>query len=457
MLILALSIKASVNCNSAGLLLPPIRHHSRLSTIFGRIHDTMNILLMGNHACANRGDAAISRGLLRQLRQLLPEAAYTLISRYPVSSAYLLGEPYQPDPLFQFYQRRRGGLGGRLRQYLYSRYLSRYLAFLLKHPTLAIYLPLPAEFSATIQQLQNYDLIIQVGGSNFVDIYGNSQFDWALCSLLAAKPLLLIGHSVGPFQIQAFRQIADTVFQRCLSLQLRESASLQQMQQAGLSISKVDIGSDTAWLVEFPAQIPPELLLRSNKPTVAFTVRQLSPFNHRLQLSQQAYNQTLVQCAQNLIAAGYAIHFVSTCTGIDGYKNDDRMLALELAQMINQPDLVTVEMRELNDLEIGLVLRQCHFTIATRLHSAILALAAGSIAIALSYEHKTPGIFQGLQLPQLCVNLGPDFGAKLMTAVNQVQQNRPALLAQCQHAANQEQINAAQAVTRALAAWTGPQ
>jgi len=417
----------------------------------------MKILLMGNHACANRGDAAISRGLVKRLRQLMPNAEYTFISRYPTSSTFLLGESYQHDLLFKFYQRRRQGVSGRITQFLYARYLSRFLAFVVNHPLIAKRALLPAEFNETIHQLKSYDLVIQVGGSNFVDMYGNSQFDWALCTLLAQRPLLLIGHSVGPFQNKSFRKIAATVFKACVSLQLREKQSLQLMEQSGLPMSKVDVGSDTAWLVDFPAVIPAELQLSTVHPTVAFTVRQLHPFHERLGLPQQEYNSAIVQSVHELIDAGYAIQFISTCTGIDGYKNDDRMLALELASLISRPDRVHVEMRELNDIEIGLILRQCHFTVATRLHSAILAMAAGSVAVALSYEHKTPGIFQALGLSQLCVQLGPQFLSQLQSTLKMVCQDLPELQKRCKLATSLEQSNANQSISRALDHWQNQQ
>lgn len=37
------------------------------------------------------------------------------------------------------------------------------------------------------------------GGSFFVDLYGVPQFEHALCTFMAKKPLYMIGHSVGPF------------------------------------------------------------------------------------------------------------------------------------------------------------------------------------------------------------------------------------------------------------------
>lgn len=413
----------------------------------------MKILLIGNHACANRGDAAISRGLLQHLRQLIPQAKFDLISRFPTSSAYLLGEVYQADVLYAAYRQQWTGLWGRLQRFLKARYFSRYLALLVRYPAIRLWFGLPASVNETIKQLEQYDCVIQVGGSNLVDIYGNSQFDWALCSLIANRPLLFIGHSVGPFQSSSFRYIAGIVFRRCMMLQLRESLSKKMMADARLPMEQVDIGGDTAWLVDFPETIPLALTLTSDSPTVAITVRLLKPFDTRLNLTQQEFNQSIINCAEFLIAQGYRVLFVSTCTGIDGYNNDDRMLALQLSGQLTRQDRVTVEMRELNDIEIGLLLRQCAFTIATRLHSAIIAMNAGSIAIALSYEHKTPGILASLALPELCVELGPGFGSQLMAKINNLRTHEVSLKQRCEKAVIHERRKTAQSIERAILKW----
>ncbi len=47
----------------------------------------------------------------------------------------------------------------------------------------------------------------------FVDLYGVPQFEHALCTFMAKKPLFMIGHSVGPF-----RNLSSTSWQTmCLA------------------------------------------------------------------------------------------------------------------------------------------------------------------------------------------------------------------------------------------------
>jgi colanic acid/amylovoran biosynthesis protein len=366
----------------------------------------MKILLMGNHACANRGDCAISRGLFTSLNRYFPNAHFDWISRFPNSSTFLSGFDYQPDRLSQFYSQQSSGVVQKLKAYLRSRFLTRYLSIFVRFPRLKNLLPLPQAHQAEINFIQQFDLVIQVGGSNFVDLYGYSQFDYALCTLIADKPLYLIGHSVGPFRDRHFNQLATLVFSKAQALVLRESLSRDLMQNAGIECRQLLIGADTAWLVDsaFFKQ-PKEWQLPSTQPMIAVTLRTLHPFGQSLCITQAKFNEAMVRIFDVLIDAGYHLLLLSTCTGIDGYKNDDRMLALEIQRKLKKPTATTVEMRELNDIELGWLFSQCQLTIGTRLHSAIISMNFGTPAFAINYEHKSAGILMQMELPDLALDV----------------------------------------------------
>ncbi len=53
----------------------------------------MKLLILGSQICGNRGDSAILRGLLDAINILNPQAEVDVISRYPVSSSWLLNRP----------------------------------------------------------------------------------------------------------------------------------------------------------------------------------------------------------------------------------------------------------------------------------------------------------------------------------------------------------------------------
>ncbi len=59
----------------------------------------MKLLILGNHTCGNRGDSAILRGLLDAINIPNPHAEVDVMSRYPVSSSWLLNRPVMGDPL----------------------------------------------------------------------------------------------------------------------------------------------------------------------------------------------------------------------------------------------------------------------------------------------------------------------------------------------------------------------
>ena len=96
---------------------------------------------------------------------------------------------------------------------------------------------------------------------------------------------------------------------------------------------------------------------------------------------------------------------LSTCTGIDSYNKDDRMVALNLRKHIQDPSRYHVVMDELNDLEMGKLLGACDLTVGTRLHSAIISMNFGTPAIAINYEHKSAGIMQQLGMPEMAVDI----------------------------------------------------
>lgn len=270
---------------------------------------------------------------------------------------------------------------------------------------------IPEEFTQFAAFMQGYDAIIQVGGSNYVDLYGLSHFEYPFCAFMANRPIYMIGHSVGPFQNPDSKQLANYVFGRANALVLRESVSRELMEQSQIDTRKVEQGVDTAWLVARREESAPDYAVRhwlaviERQKTVAVTLRELEPFDKRLGTTQQAYEQAFADMVNHIIDCGYQVLALSTCTSIDRYNRDDRMVALRLAQLIDRRDQFHVPMDEFNDVELGKLLAACDLTIGTRLHSAIISMNFGTPAIAINYEHKSAGIMQQLGMPEMAIDI----------------------------------------------------
>ncbi|MFH8135008.1 colanic acid biosynthesis pyruvyl transferase WcaK [Pantoea osteomyelitidis] len=386
----------------------------------------MKILLVGNHTCGNRGDGAILRGLIDSLKLARSNLDIDVISRYPTSSGYLLQQNIQQDTLYLHNRKSAKGLVGTIKRKVANRLMPKIMMAHLGKGGVWKSFAVPPHLQRFTKSLEKYDAIIQVGGSFFVDLYGVTQFEHALCALMANKPLHMIGHSVGPFQNQRFNELANFIFERVDTLVLREEVSHDLMKKDGITTTKVKSGADTAFLVRARAVDAPSHNLEhwkniiSARKTIAITVRELAPFDKRLGVTQREYEAAFGRVINAMIAEGYQVVAFSTCTGIDSYAKDDRMVALTLHDHVDQPEHYHVIMDEFNDLELGILLSHCHLTIGTRLHSAIISMNFGTPAVAINYEHKSLGVMNQLGLPQMATDVKSLMDGSLIAKVQTI-------------------------------------
>ena len=402
----------------------------------------MKILLVGNHTCGNRGDGAILRGLIDSLNLARTDLEIDVISRYPTSSGYLLQQEIMPDELFLETKKGKNKFMDKVKRRLMPKIMMAHISGSGLFKSIAV----PKYLQDFTNKLKQYDAIIQVGGSFFVDLYGPLQFEHSLCALLAKKPIYMIGHSVGPFQKERFNEIANFVFSRVNSLVLRESVSLDMMKQGSITTEKVVKGADTAFLVRArEVEEPSHNLLHwqqliSSTKTIAITVRELAPFDKRLGVTQQEYEMAFGKVINAMIDKGYQVVALSTCTGIDSYNKDDRMVAMTLRDHVVQKDKYHVIMDEFNDLELGILLGRSHLTIGTRLHSAIISMNFGTPAVAINYEHKSLGVMNQLGLPEMATDVKSLMDGSIITKVNGILDNYDVVKQQVDSAVEQERV-----------------
>ncbi|QEW31520.1 colanic acid biosynthesis pyruvyl transferase WcaK [Erwinia billingiae] len=402
----------------------------------------MKILLVGNHTCGNRGDGAILRGLIDSLNLARTDLEIDVISRYPTSSGYLLQQEIMPDELFLETKKGKNKFMDKVKRRLMPKIMMAHISGSGLFKSMAV----PKYLQDFTNKLKQYDAIIQVGGSFFVDLYGPLQFEHSLCALLAKKPIYMIGHSVGPFQKERFNEIANFVFSRVNSLVLRESVSLDMMKQGSITTEKVVKGADTAFLVRArEVEEPSHNLLHwqqliSSTKTIAITVRELAPFDKRLGVTQQEYEMAFGKVINAMIDKGYQVVALSTCTGIDSYNKDDRMVAMTLRDHVVQKDKYHVIMDEFNDLELGILLGRSHLTIGTRLHSAIISMNFGTPAVAINYEHKSLGVMNQLGLPEMATDVKSLMDGSIITKVNVILDNYDVVKQQVDSAVEQERV-----------------
>jgi polysaccharide pyruvyl transferase WcaK-like protein len=94
-----------------------------------------------------------------------------------------------------------------------------------------------------------------------------------------------------------------------------------------------------------------------------------------------------------ILKKGYAIEFISTCQGVENYRNDSQVANIISDQLIQKQSSyssqIMVNSTYQTDYElIELLNTKYAFTIGTRLHMCILSLINGIPAFNISYEVK---------------------------------------------------------------------
>ncbi|WP_272674833.1 MULTISPECIES: colanic acid biosynthesis pyruvyl transferase WcaK [unclassified Providencia] len=362
------------------------------------------ILIVGNHCCSNRGDAAILRGLIDFIEEEYPNFSVDITSRYVDGAKWFFDNTVHNDILAKEKDKYKS-ISGKIK----NRMINNFLLPMYINGGIDSKKFLPQSYGNFSNFINKYDFVIQVGGSFFVDLYGVSQFEAAAVCIREKKPILMVGHSVGPFKNKNISKIAKDIFKNVDSLILRESVSEDHLYEIGLTQNNFILGGDTAWLInpnKYNFNIS-NLLSKyvDSRPTIAITVRELAPFDVRLGISQDAYEEKMANLCEYLIGKGYNIIAVSTCTGFDSYHRDDRISALRIGRIINNAERYTVVMDELTDVELGQLLSKCTLTIGTRLHSAILSMRFGTPAFAIYYEHKSLGILKKIGMIEYSVTI----------------------------------------------------
>ena len=139
-----------------------------------------DIALIGNFSCSNRGDAAILRGLSDHLQASgIPVRVF---SEQSDVAAYILDAPCEPSPL------------SRIRA---SELRSLFFSHLHNVPTPVRHLS--GRIRAVENSLKDVAGIIFVGGSYFLDSYGQSKYYLPFLAQALGIPFALCGHSIGPF------------------------------------------------------------------------------------------------------------------------------------------------------------------------------------------------------------------------------------------------------------------
>lgn len=387
-----------------------------------RLPDPVRLVVV-NTVALNTGDAAILLGMVVAFRHAFgPDVQIEIAPDQPEAVRELY-----PDLniVAGFDARRRGekSLAASLRR----RRISIAIRLLRRAPGLARWV-MGRRGRAHLDRLTSAHAVISAGGTFFVEQYPmRRRAEELLAADLVGTPTFLYTQSLGPFERRSNRRIMRRVVSGTRRTFLRDRRSFEHLVDLGIDPERLSIRPDAAFLLtrRDPEGPPLDGTTRSQGlgqlRRVAISVRPWHHFGDRPhEEGLELYRRSVAAVARRLHQSGVEVVFLSTCQSIAAYWADDSRFARALVDDY-LPDLTDVRVdttfrrpEALRDELAGFDL-----VVATRMHSAILAMCAGVPVVPIAYQFKTRELFTQLGMESLVSDITTLTPEALVTKVEQ--------------------------------------
>ncbi len=392
----------------------------------------MNIVIVNTHSVLNSGDAAIVLGQIGILREVFGRPRIVVTSRTPeLDRGFYEGldvgvlPPLFPTP--SVHGPALHGLAGCARDALAASARSRLR-----------------------NELRQADLVISSGGGYFFStrrVVPGPMFWQAYAHVALAlrlgRPVVLAPQSFGPFS----NRVAAAALRRLLSrggvqrVLAREEVSLDLVRRLlGPALApRISPCPDLAFLFEPPAATGRGVSLATLPgPVLAVTARSwLFPDRPRAgaKAAQHGYLAALVATCTEFYRRRRGSILVFAQARGPGRLEDDRAISRELVAALSErvpPAHVALNETPENAPpdRIVAVIRAADAVLASRFHSAILAMAADRPAVALGYQPKSAGMMRMLGLERYCLpmdGLAPD---RVLALLDEILEDRARFVAE---------------------------
>ena len=385
----------------------------------------MKILITNLYSAANRGDAAIVKGMINALRDYFPNSEFIVLSKsYEVAKALTGIESYPPliDRLkfFGYF----GLIYFLIWAYLYKRKINL--------PTFG-----------RGDRIKNYldaDLILSVGGGYLNDNYPVAMIRWLFefyFGKLLGKRVIIYASSVGPFNKSWLRPFVRFVFNKLDLITLRDPKSKEALDSIRVNSSRIHVTADAAWSMEPISREEGFQLLKGEVPDsserlkVSVSVRRWEFYQGNSIKAHTEYVAAVSALVDHLVKNRSAeVFFLSTCTAFGGYRHDDRQVAYKIIENIESLDGVKILSGEYLPEQLSAIYANMDLHIGTRMHSNILAMLSGTPVVAIQYEPKTKDMMDSFGLGDWVIDIEQINPERLIEMVDRGIEKRDSIKAQ---------------------------
>lgn len=389
-----------------------------------------NILLVNAHSANNVGDQAILRGTLLGLSKAFPSASLTLAANDPESWQGYESLTVLPS----------------LCSWVADCRLGEFRRGSWRFPFVIVWLGLVvAVYRLTSRCLlrgsDNHrrllaaycraDVVLSCGGGNFYAHHSPSPaLFWALMApalgVALGKPVYLLPQSLGPIAGRWQQMLTRLILNRVRQLMVRDSVSLAYCRDQLRLRCPLHLFPDLA----FALQTEPVPAAGQEPLQVGVTVIDRGSQNRRFE-RQEAYEAAVVQVLGWLQRErGAVITIFAQCYG-PSPDQDDRAVSRRVAARLTErgvPALVRDDLRDPCALQQAY--SRMSLVIATRMHTAIMALSGGTPAIVVSYQPKALGMMADFGLEPSVVDIDAVTGLDLQAMAESILDQGEALRSQ---------------------------
>ena len=270
---------------------------------------------------------------------------------------------------------------------------------------------LPAGTRQAVSAYLSADLVLAAGGGYLGDAYRRQLPFWHLeyrCAGAAGVPLVFFSQSVGSTRARITRVFLRKAVERSALFIARDQPSVDRLRSLGFFGSRVTVCPDAALLMEAPTVgvIAPG----RNAPCVGVSLMKWMNFRGDHELGHAAYLDGMQGALEGLLVLnpGLRVRLYATNIAFGVNPMDDVAVVAEMHRRLSDGGFSdrckTVEWTPSPDVFMRDV-SQCDLFIATRMHSAILALNAGVPVAGVAYEEKVRGLLDMFDLGEFVADI----------------------------------------------------
>ncbi len=366
----------------------------------------MDVLITNYYSNKNKGDAAILISLIAQLRKVYPNVNVSISSMAGLEESKIDKEVLLLTSIFYeaIYKHSNSILRFIKTCYLISNTLI--WALLNKFIGINIYFLFSAELNTFLLKLKKSNLVIGTGGGYLVGDKSINTYITLILHLhvfllakILRKPVCLYSQSIGSFKSKLQEWYVSYILNFTQAILVREDISMSYLKKIGVKPNIIYRSVDAAFLFKSTIKFSSLMLfnrfgINTKKTVVMITVKRLKePIYSYYLKSIQLFIEKL------LLNNNIQVVLVPQCTSTL-HNDDDSKVINTLINKLKSPDKVIVIKEELSTYEIKSLYESANYLVATRMHSAILALTGYVPTIAIAYENKTIGIMKDLNLSE---------------------------------------------------------